>query len=79
MEDPLHAFVPVANFANIGAICDEGLRMKRFDHPNVLHLCGIVASGQTVWLVTPFMENGDLRTYLLRKNHVKNDRCFKFY
>ncbi|KAG8194716.1 hypothetical protein JTE90_026367, partial [Oedothorax gibbosus] len=42
----------------------EALIMKDFDHPNVLHLMGICFEGSGPSIVLPFMENGDLCSYL---------------
>ncbi|XP_022081062.1 hepatocyte growth factor receptor-like [Acanthaster planci] len=46
----------------------EGLIMKTFDHPNVLGLLGLTfdPAGQPL-IVIPFMENGDLRTFLVKQ------------
>lgn len=49
--------------------------MKNFDHPNVLSLLGVCvdlnnSDGSMLKVILPFMENGDLRSFL-RKNRVE--------
>ena len=43
--------------------------MKDFDHPNVLSVLGVGfdADDGLPFVVLPFMENGDLKTYLKSK------------
>ncbi|VDO86820.1 unnamed protein product [Heligmosomoides polygyrus] len=51
--------------AGIGDFILEGLTMNRFDHPHLMQLVGIaLTDGRLPIIVTDFMENGDLRTYL---------------
>ena len=46
----------------------ECIKMKDLNHPNILRLIGIcVDGGPTPFIITPFMENGSLLSYL-RKN-----------
>ena len=51
--------------------------MKEFSHPNVLGLLGVVfdTPDGTPYLVLPFMENGNLKSYLQskRENDYKVD------
>lgn len=43
--------------------------MSDFDHPNVLSLRGIcLDGGQVPYIVTPFMSNGSLLSYLKRNS-----------
>ncbi|XP_061900414.1 ephrin type-A receptor 7 isoform X2 [Entelurus aequoreus] len=42
----------------------EASIMAQFDHPNVLHLEGVVTRGKPVMIVTEFMENGSLDAFL---------------
>ena len=57
---------------------DEILKMKHFDHPNVMTLIGVCVSvGGGPGIVMPFMENGSLLNYLRRdkKNiRIKDDQ-----
>jgi len=46
---------------------DESVKMKRFDHPNVISLIGVcVDAGIAPYLIMPFMANGSLLSYLKR-------------
>ncbi len=46
----------------------ESIKMRDFDHPNVLTLIGVcIDGGPSPYIVTPFMANGSLQSYL--KNH----------
>jgi serine/threonine protein kinase len=50
----------------------EALMMKGFDHPHVLSLIGITFDADCSPLVVlPFMENGDLRTYISNPDMVR--------
>ena len=57
---------------------DESLKMKRFDHPNVLSLIGVcLDAGPAPYVVMPFMANGSLLQYLKkeRPNIFFMDEC----
>ena len=38
--------------------------MGQFDHPNVIRLEGVVTKSRPLMIVTEYMENGSLDTYL---------------
>lgn len=42
----------------------EASVMKGFDTPHVVHLLGVVSSGQPTLVIMELMEFGDLKTYL---------------
>lgn len=42
----------------------EASIMGQFDHPNVIHLEGVVTKSTPVMIVTEFMENGSLDSFL---------------
>ena len=45
----------------------ESIKMKRFDHPNVISLIGVcIDAGPAPYIVMPFMDNGSLLSYLKR-------------
>ena len=48
--------------------------MKKMEHPNVLGLLGVCHNTENgiPYIVLPFMENGDLKTYLHNKR-ITND------
>jgi len=46
----------------------EGLKMKHFDHPNVLGIIGFcIDAGPAPYIIMPFMANGSLLSYLKRE------------
>ncbi|NXC17408.1 EPHA8 protein, partial [Corythaeola cristata] len=48
----------------------EASIMAQFDHPNVIHLEGVVTRSKLVMIVTEYMENGSLDTFLrVRSSH----------
>jgi len=49
---------------------DEALRMKEFDHPNVLSLIGVALDFDSPLVVLPFMRHGDLLSYIRNEAHV---------
>ncbi|XP_063129727.1 ephrin type-A receptor 5 isoform X6 [Rattus norvegicus] len=49
----------------------EASIMGQFDHPNIIHLEGVVTKSKPVMIVTEYMENGSLDTFL-----KKNDGQF---
>ena len=49
-------------------ILEEALKQKSFVHRNVLNLIGICTTGcPTPYLVTPYMANGSLLSYLRKE------------
>lgn len=42
----------------------EASIMGQFDHPNVIHLEGVVTKSSPVMIITEFMENGSLDAFL---------------
>ncbi|EYC09412.1 hypothetical protein Y032_0060g3101 [Ancylostoma ceylanicum] len=53
------------SIASVSDFITEGLTMDRFNHPNLMQLIGIAfTDGKIPIIVTDYMENGDLRTYL---------------
>ena len=56
--------------ADISSIIEESLKMKRFDHLNVLTLVGVcIDAGRAPYIVMPFMSNGSLLSYLKKERH----------
>ena len=56
---------------DVHGMMEEILKMKDFDHPNVMSLLGIcLNSGPGVAYVMPFMENGSLLSYLRKDREV---------
>ena len=51
--------------------------MKDFNHVNVLHLIGVVIEKH--YVVLPFMENGDLRSFISRPKQVNQQSSYLSY
>ena len=52
----------------VNKIMSESVKMKHFDHPNVLHLIGVcLDAGPAPYVVMPFMANGSLLHYLKKE------------
>ena len=55
---------------DISSIMEESLKMKLFDHRNVLKLVGVcVDSGPAPYILMPFMSHGSLLSYLKKERH----------
>ncbi len=59
------------SYKNIRDFIEESALMHSFDHPNVLGLIGIsLDKNSSPYIILPYMENGDLRTFLKNKREV---------
>ncbi len=57
--------------SQIDELMRESVKMRDFNHPNVLSLIGVcIDGGPTPYIVTPFMANGSLQSYL-KKNRTE--------
>jgi len=56
------------------AFLSEADMMKRFDHRNIVKLLGVCTRNEPVYMVMEFMLYGDLKTYLLSRRHLVNER-----
>ena len=55
----------------VDAMLEEGLKLKHFQHQNVLSLIGVcVEASPAPYIVMPFMSNGSLLHYLRREKAV---------
>lgn len=52
----------------------EAEAMKRFDHSNIVKLLGVCLQSEPIYAVMEFMLYGDLKTYLLARRHLVNDK-----
>lgn len=50
----------------------EASIMGQFDHPNIIRLEGVVTKSRPVMIVTEFMENGALDSFLRVSNFCEN-------
>ncbi|XP_046676612.1 receptor-type guanylate cyclase gcy-4-like [Homalodisca vitripennis] len=48
--------------------------MKRFEHKNIVQLLGICTKNEPVYTVMEFMLYGDLKTFLLARRHLVNEK-----
>ena len=49
---------------------EESIKMKHFDHSNVLHLIGVcLDAGRAPYVVMPYMANGSLLHYLKKERN----------
>ncbi len=59
------------SYKNIRDFVEESALMYSFDHPHVLGLIGIsLDENCSPYIILPYMENGDLRTFLKNKREV---------
>ena len=55
---------------DIEQLLEESLKLKSFEHPNVMNLIGVcVDAGPAPYIIMPFMANGSLLSYL-RKERI---------
>lgn len=52
----------------------EAEAMKRFDHSNIVQLLGVCLQTEPIYAVMEFMLYGDLKTYLLARRHLVNEK-----
>ncbi len=53
---------------DVNVMVQESLKMKMFDHPNILQLIGVsIDAGEAPYLVMPYMANGSLLSYLRKE------------
>ena len=62
----------LTNFLN------EGSRMREFKHTNIQPLIGISFENYSPLLVTPYLQNGDVRRYVLDRRNVSNSKNYNF-
>ena len=56
--------------SQVNKIMEESIKMKHFDHPNVLHLIGVcLDAGPAPYVVMPYMANGSLLRYLKKERN----------
>nr|BAA81715.3 protein tyrosine kinase [Ephydatia fluviatilis] len=56
--------------SQISQMLEESVKMKDFDHPNILSLIGVcIAIESSPYIVMPFMANGSLLSYLKQQRH----------
>ena len=62
----------------VNELIEECLQMKSFEHPNVMNLLGVcLDAGPAPYLILPYMENGNLLSYLKsnRESLVLTENC----
>ena len=48
----------------ISSFINEAVIMKDFNHINVLSLCGVIIKEAKPYVVLPYMDKGDLKTFI---------------
>ena len=58
------------NIGSLGDMLEESLKMRSFDHPNVLGLIGVCLElGPAPYIITKYMSNGSLLNFLKKERH----------
>lgn len=52
----------------------ESEAMKSLDHTNIIQLLGVCLQSEPIYAVMEFMLYGDLKTYLLARRHLVNEK-----
>lgn len=52
----------------------EAQAMKLFDHKNIIKLLGVCLQSEPLYTIMEFMLYGDLKTYLLARRHLVNEK-----
>ena len=68
----LFLYAKIGQFSSydISSLMEESLKMKSFDHVNVLSLLGVcVDTGSAPYIVMPLMSHGSLLSYLKKERH----------
>lgn len=68
----------------VGSSTDEKLDflseaevMKRFDHKNIVKLLAVCTKEEPIYTIMEFMLYGDLKTFLLARRHLVNDKSIE--
>lgn len=48
--------------------------MKNFEHANIIKLLGVCLQTEPIYAVMEYMLYGDLKTYLLARRHLVNEK-----
>ena len=51
---------------------EEAIITKSFDHVNILSLLGVTIRNNRPYVILPFMELGDLKSYISQSHQVKH-------
>ena len=66
----LHYYTGFFDNSQVNKIMEESIKMKHFEHPNVLHLIGVcLDAGPAPYVVMPYMANGSLLHYLKKERN----------
>ena len=68
---PSHAGTQVS-VQDVTSFLEEAVVMKDFDHPNVLPLLGVALAETKPYVILPYMEHGDLKSYVSSKHRVRD-------
>lgn len=65
---------PGSNAENRLDFLAESETMKRFDHKNIVQLLAVCLQAEPLYAIMEYMLYGDLKTYLLARRHLVNDK-----
>lgn len=65
---------PGSNAENRLDFLAESETMKRFDHKNIVQLFAVCLQAEPLYAIMEYMLYGDLKTYLLARRHLVNDK-----
>ena len=51
---------------------EEATIMDEFKHENILSLMGVVLENNKAYVILPYMENGDLKTFITNESNVSS-------
>lgn len=60
---------------DVTSFLEEAVVMKDFNHSNVLSLLGVAIEGNKPYVILPYMEHGDLKSYISDPDRVRVSVC----
>ena len=61
---------PMPSIADVTSFIEEATILREFSHDNLVPVVGVSIINNSPYIITPLMENGDLRTFLRRDDTV---------
>jgi serine/threonine protein kinase len=71
---------PDCTKGDVETFIKESARMRGLSHQHILTIIGVLTKDNKPFIILPYMENGDLKTYIADKSRViKTRRINRFY